>query len=117
MSGGGVYTALAFVGGLSFATIVIVSAATTPDLVEVSGRVTASCETLQQHPLPQVFTVEGEHLFGTAWLSETLGTGPCRASLRVSGVPEHDRYRVRLGSMSDEIDAAHADGGVELTDE
>jgi hypothetical protein len=117
VSGGGIYTALAFVGGLSVATIVVVNAATAPDLTEVSGRVTASCETLQARPLPQVFTVEGEQLFGKAWLSDTLGTGPCRASIRVSDVPRHDRYRVRLSSMSAEVDGAHADGGVELTDQ
>jgi hypothetical protein len=35
----------------------------------------------------------------------------------VSDVPRHDRYRVRLSSMSAEVDGAHADGGVELTDE
>jgi hypothetical protein len=117
MSGGCIYKALAFAGGLSVATIVVVHAATAPDLTEVSGRVTASCETLQQRPLPRVFTVEGEPLFGKAWLSDTLGTGPCRASLRVSDVPKHDRYRVRLSSMSTEVDAAHADGGVDLNDE
>jgi hypothetical protein len=117
VSGGGIYTALAFVGGLSVATIVIVHAATAPELTEVSGRVTASCETLQVRKLPQVFTVEGEQLPGKAWMSDTLGTGPCRASVRISDVPKHDRYRVRLGSMSDEVDAAQADGGVELTDE
>jgi hypothetical protein len=117
VSGGGIYTALAFAGGLSVATIVIVHAATEPELTEVSGRVTASCETLQARPLPQVFTVEGEQLFGKAWLSDTLGSGPCRASLRVSDVPKHDRYRVRLSSMSAEVDGAHADGGVELTEE
>lgn len=116
MSGGGVYTALALVGGLWVATIVVVNAATAPDLTEVSGRVTASCETLQARPRPQVFTVEGEQLFGKAWLSDTLGSGPCRASIRISEIPRHDRYRVRLSSMSVEVDADHADGGVELTE-
>lgn len=115
MSGRDIFTVLAFVGGLTFATVVIVDAATTPDLVDVSGEVTASCEMLRAHPLPQVFTVEGEQLFGKAWVSDTLGSDePCRARLRVSDIPKHDRYRVRLGSLSVEVDAAYANG-VELT--
>ncbi|MEU5258982.1 hypothetical protein [Amycolatopsis sp. NPDC021455] len=105
-----------FAGGLVAAGVVAWHAATQPDLTDVSGTAVASCDLLMTRPLPQVYTLDGEHLDGNPHVEEPLGTGPCRAGFIITGVERQPHYRVTMGRMSAVVDDITAAGSVELVE-
>lgn len=116
MSSARLFRTICFLVAGTVAVVCIVDAAGREDAVSLSGKVTASCVTLRERPLPEVYTISGTKLAGDAWLSSSLGAGPCVSLFTIDNVPRQPAYQVHIGTISAIVSQVESIGNVELTD-